>query len=58
MAALLSLVPDTQVTYGSDYPYVPIDVQVKALEGLGLSSAQVRGIESENAIRLLPRLKT
>ncbi len=58
MAALLTLVPDTQVTYGSDYPYVPIDVQVKALEGLGLSSAQVRAIESENAIRLLPRLKT
>jgi predicted TIM-barrel fold metal-dependent hydrolase len=58
MAALLKLVPDTQVTYGSDYPYVPMDTQVHAIQGLGLSEAQVAAIESGNAERLLPRLKT
>jgi len=57
MAALLKLVPDSQVTYGSDYPYVPVDSQLRALEGLGLSDAQVRAIESGNAMRLIPRLQ-
>jgi predicted TIM-barrel fold metal-dependent hydrolase len=57
MAALLKLIPDTQVTYGSDYPYVPMDTQVKAIQSLGLSGAQVAAIESGNAERLIPRLK-
>jgi predicted TIM-barrel fold metal-dependent hydrolase len=56
MAALLKLVPDTQVTYGSDYPYVPMDTQAAALATLGLSGTQVRAIESGNAMQLLPRL--
>lgn len=56
MAALLKLVPDTQVVFGTDYPYVPIGDQARALEGLGLSGEQVRAIESGNARRLLPRL--
>ena len=56
MASLLKLVPDTQVTYGSDYPYVPMDTQVQALQNLGLSASQVAAIESGNARRLIPRL--
>jgi predicted TIM-barrel fold metal-dependent hydrolase len=56
MASLLKLVPDTQVTYGSDYPYVPMDTQVQAIRQLGLSGAQVEAIETGNARRLLPRL--
>ena len=57
MAALLKLIPDTQVTYGSDYPYVPMDTQVKAIESLGLTGSQVAAIESGNAERLIPRLR-
>jgi predicted TIM-barrel fold metal-dependent hydrolase len=57
MAALLKLVPETQVTFGTDYPYVPIDTQVEQLHKLGLSAGQVRAIESGNAERLLPRLR-
>ena len=57
MAALLKLIPDTQVTYGSDYPYVPMDTQVKAIQSLGLTGTQVAAIESGNAERLIPRLK-
>jgi hypothetical protein len=41
MAALLKLIPDTQV---------------KAIRELGLSGSQVEAIESGNARRLLPRL--
>ncbi len=58
MAALLKLVPASQVTYGSDYPYVTMNAQVTALRGLGLPSESVRAIESGNAARLLPNLRT
>jgi len=57
MAALLKLVPDTQVVFGTDYPYVPIAPQAQALARLGLSADQLRGIERDNALRLIPRLK-
>lgn len=56
IAALLKLVPSSQVTYGSDYPYFALD-QMKALEQLGLSPADLKAIGSENAIKLVPRLK-
>jgi predicted TIM-barrel fold metal-dependent hydrolase len=56
MAALLKLVPVSQVTYGTDWPYFPLD-QNKAFAKLGLSAADVQAIESGNATRLIPRLK-
>jgi 6-methylsalicylate decarboxylase len=56
IAALLKLVPSSQVTYGSDYPYFALD-QMKALEQLRLSPADLKAIGSENAIKLVPRLK-
>ena len=48
MAALLKLVPVSQVTYGTDYPYFPLD-QNKDLQKLGLSAADVQAIENGNA---------
>ena len=56
MAALLKLVPVSQVTYGTDYPYFALD-QNKDLQKLGLSAADVTAIENGNATRLIPRLK-
>jgi predicted TIM-barrel fold metal-dependent hydrolase len=56
MAALLKLVPVSQVTYGTDYPYFPTD-QNKELAKLGLSAADLTAIEHGNAARLLPALK-
>jgi predicted TIM-barrel fold metal-dependent hydrolase len=56
MAALLKLAPASQVTYGTDYPYFPLN-QNKDLQKLGLSAADVQAIESGNATRLIPRLK-
>ena len=56
MAALLKLAPVSQVTYGTDYPYFPLD-QNKNLDKLGLSIADVKAIESGNAARLIPRLQ-
>jgi predicted TIM-barrel fold metal-dependent hydrolase len=56
MAALLKLVPVSQVTYGTDWPYFALD-QYKDFAKLGLSAADVAAIESGNATRLIPRLK-
>ncbi len=56
IAALLKLVPISQVAYGSDYPYFGLD-QMKSLEQLGLPAGDLKAIGSENALKLLPRLK-
>lgn len=53
MAALLKVVPGSQVVFGSDYPYVPIADQAAALRSQGLDPALVAAIESGNARRLL-----
>jgi len=56
MAALLKVVPETQVVFGSDYPYFSASPQRQALEALGLPASTVEAIEHGNATRLIPRL--
>jgi predicted TIM-barrel fold metal-dependent hydrolase len=56
MVALMKLVPVSQITYGTDYPYFQLD-QIKALRQMGLAEADLRAIESGNAMKLIPRLK-
>jgi predicted TIM-barrel fold metal-dependent hydrolase len=57
MAALLKLVPVSQITYGTDYPYFPLD-QIASLRALGLAADDLQAILSRNAMRLVPRLQT
>jgi len=57
MAALTKLVPISQITYGSDYPYFPLD-QITNLRHLGFTEEQLRDIGSGNAMRLIPSLKS
>jgi predicted TIM-barrel fold metal-dependent hydrolase len=57
IAALMKLVPPSQITYGSDYPYFPLD-QFTNLRHLGLSEEQLQEIGSGNARRLIPSLKS
>jgi 6-methylsalicylate decarboxylase len=57
MAALMKLVPSSQITYGSDYPYFPLD-QITNLRRLGLTQEQLQGIGSGNVKRLIPSLKS
>jgi predicted TIM-barrel fold metal-dependent hydrolase len=57
MAALMKLVPVSQITYGSDYPYFPLD-QITHLRQLGLTQEQLQDIGSGNAMRLIPSLKS
>jgi len=55
MASLLKLVPSSQVVYGSDYPYVPMDTQANALTELGLEKNVLQQIQYLNADNLLKR---
>jgi predicted TIM-barrel fold metal-dependent hydrolase len=55
MAALLKLIPVSQVTYGTDYPYFPLN-QIENLRQLNLAPTDLDAIASGNATRLLPRL--
>ena len=55
MAALLKVVPVSQVTYGSDYPYFPLS-QIDNLRKLNLPASDLDAIASGNASRLVPRL--
>jgi 6-methylsalicylate decarboxylase len=57
MAALMKLVPVSQITYGSDYPYFPLD-QITNLRQLGLTQEQLRDIGSGNAKRLISSLRS
>ena len=54
MAALTTLIPMSQITYGSDYPYYPLN-QIENLRRT-LSAQDLAAISSGNAARLLPRL--
>src|SRR5579871_5396460 len=55
MAALTKLVPVSQITYGTDYPYFPLN-QISSLRQLGLPPSDLDAIASGNAARLVPRL--
>jgi len=58
MAALLKFAPVSQVLFGTDYPYVSVVENVADLAKAGLSAADLKAIENENAIRLMARLRT
>ncbi len=55
MAALMKLVPVSQITYGTDYPYFPLD-QINSLRQLNLAAGDLDAIASGNATKLVPRL--
>ena len=49
------LVPFSQITYGTDYPYFPLN-QIESLKRLNLGADNLAAIASGNASKLLPRL--
>jgi predicted TIM-barrel fold metal-dependent hydrolase len=58
IAALTSLVPSTQILFGSDNPFIPLAETAEGTMQLGLSTNDLRLIGRENALALLPQLKT
>ncbi len=57
MAALLKLVDPSQIVFGTDYPYVTTEWNMQALRRAGITDAQIKAIETENAKALVPRLR-
>jgi len=59
LASLLQLVPSSQVLFGTDFPPGGTSAEIsKALAEVGFfNEGDLRMIERENAMRLLPRLK-
>jgi 6-methylsalicylate decarboxylase len=56
IAALTKLVPVTQILFGSDNPFVPLQETARHIKDLGLSAAELRAIGRDNAVALLPNL--
>ncbi len=56
MAALMNLVPTSQILFGSDFPYVPAAVTANGLDHFGFSASDLQAVNQENAMRLFPRL--
>jgi 6-methylsalicylate decarboxylase len=57
IGALAKLVPLSQIVFGSDYPYRAGADHAKGLTAM-FSGADLQAIDRENALRILPRLKT
>jgi 6-methylsalicylate decarboxylase len=58
IAALTSLIPTTHILFGSDNPYVPLAQTSEGMMHVGFSTADLQLIGRDNALALLPRLKT
>ncbi|WP_270936295.1 amidohydrolase family protein [Falsiroseomonas oryzae] len=57
IAALTTLVPTSQILFGSDHPYRPLAETAATLGQTGFSEAELLAIGRENALALLPRLR-
>lgn len=57
MDALMTLVPVSHILLGTDSPFVPVSVTVAALEKLPLSKKDLRAIERDNTLALIPQLR-
>lgn len=57
LAAAAALVPEGHILFGTDDPFVPIPRQIENLRKAPFSAAQLRGIERDNALALLPALR-
>src|SRR5712691_4305294 len=57
LASLLKLVPVSQVLFGTDYPFRTSADHVKGLAEYGFNASELRAIDRDNALRLMPRLR-
>ena len=58
IAALTGLIPARQILFGSDFPYRALGETADTMPQLGLTEADLDAIGRDNALALLPRLKT
>src|SRR6266849_7296842 len=56
LAALMKIVTPSQVLYGTDFPFRDRAEEIEGLAAFRFNPRDLRAIERENALRLLPRL--
>ena len=57
MQALKTLVGTSQIVFGTDAPFFDGAPQVQGLQRAGFSADELRGVERENALNLVPRFR-
>ena len=57
MQALKGLVGASQIVFGADFPYFTIVDHVEGLKTCGFTAEELRGIDRDNALRILPKYK-
>lgn len=58
LAAIRAMVPETHIMFGSDFPFRSASAVVEGLNAYKFSGREMAAIERENALRLIPRLKS
>ncbi|MGH7391750.1 MAG: amidohydrolase family protein [Candidatus Rokuibacteriota bacterium] len=58
LASLLKLIPVSQVVFGTDFPYRTAADHVRGLTEYGFGPGDLQAIDRDNALQLMPRLKT
>jgi predicted TIM-barrel fold metal-dependent hydrolase len=57
MGALKTLASASQIVFGSDAPFFDVAPTVAGLQASGFTTAELRAVERDNALRLLPALQ-
>ena len=57
LASLTRLVSTSQILFGTDFPFRTAADHVKGLTEYGFSASDLRAIDRDNAVRLMPQLK-
>jgi predicted TIM-barrel fold metal-dependent hydrolase len=57
-AALTEIVSPDHLLFGTDIPYMTFETGLKELGEVDESATDRRGIEGDNALRIMPSLKT
>ena len=57
MQALKGVVGASQIVFGADYPYYTIVDHVDGLKKCGFTAEELRGIDRNNGLRILPKYR-
>jgi len=55
---LKMIVPATQIVFGTDFPFGNSAGTARGLETCGFTPDELRGIDRDNALRLVPKFRT
>jgi predicted TIM-barrel fold metal-dependent hydrolase len=56
IAALTSLIPTSQILFGTDHPFIPLAETAEGVKQLGFSGPDLQRITRDNALHLFPQL--